>query len=347
MLGVRVGGRRVGYLAGFGLAVDPNLWISDSQTLSETLVPIVVLLFLLASYRLWRKPGLAPAIWLGAALGVAALARDELGLLVVFAFLPLVWLVRASWRRRLGMAGCGLLAAGVVVAPWVGWNLARFDRPVLISDGLGLTLALTECNQAWYGNYTGWSVFACGVRTQTGDTGDESDRSSDDEHAGLRYIEAHLSALPRVVAAREGRAFGLYRPAQQLHLETSVNDRPYLWDAVGLGMYYVLAALAVAGVVVLRRRRVLVLPLLALGVDVVVAVALSFGSFRFRTAFEVALVVLAAAALAPSPAGVGREDAEGAARGGVPGQVPSPSPGGVAQAPPAGRVPDHRVEPRL
>jgi hypothetical protein len=100
-----------------------------------------------------------------------------------------------------------------------------------------------------------------------------------------------------VELARVGRAFGAFHPLAQIDLDYYVETRPYHWALVGLGMYYVLFALALGGTVVLRRRRVPVFPLWALGLDVVATVLLSFGNTRYRTSFEVALVLLAAVQL--------------------------------------------------
>ena len=66
-------------------------------------------------------------------MGIAMLGRDELTFLVVFLVVPLVLLARAlSWKRRFAVLGVALLATGLVVAPWVGYNLSRFQKPVFI-----------------------------------------------------------------------------------------------------------------------------------------------------------------------------------------------------------------------
>jgi asparagine N-glycosylation enzyme membrane subunit Stt3 len=62
-------------------------------------------------------------------------------------------------------------------------------------------------------------------------------------------------------------------------------------------MYYVLALLAIYGVVLLRRRGRPLLILLAPIVMVTLNSALSFGTTRFRLAAEIPLVVLAAVAI--------------------------------------------------
>ncbi|MGI8492399.1 MAG: glycosyltransferase family 39 protein, partial [Acidimicrobiales bacterium] len=138
--GRTIAGRRVGLIAALLIAVYPNLWISDGLGLSETLSPVVALAVLLAAYRFWQRPSLRQVVLLGTLIGAAALARDEMAALAVLILLPMVLVVPGpSRRRRLGLLAAGGLAAATVVAPWVGYNLTRFDKPVFISDGLGVT----------------------------------------------------------------------------------------------------------------------------------------------------------------------------------------------------------------
>jgi hypothetical protein len=63
-----------------------------------------------------------------------------------------------------------------------------------------------------------------------------------------------------------------------------------------LAGYYLIAAGAVAGVVVLRRRGVPSFPLVAGVINVAVTVVLFYGSTRFRAPAEPSLVILAAVA---------------------------------------------------
>ena len=74
--------------------------------------------------------------------------------------------------------------------------------------------------------------------------------------------------------------------------------RPRLPATLGLFAYYSLVALAVGGVVVLRRRRIPLLPLAAIGADVLLVAAATFGQTRYRTSLDAVLVVLAGVALA-------------------------------------------------
>ena len=343
-----IGGRRTGLAAAALVAVYPNLWMSDALVLSEALSPLVVGLVLLAAYRFWRRPRLSSVAFFGFTLGVAALTRDELTLLTVLVLLPLALLAKLSWRRRLGLLGAGGLVAALVVAPWVGYNLSRFKQTTFISTGLGATLVSANCHATWYGPYEGYWSFPCALRAPIKPKSAQVDESVQDiegRHIAWTFIKAHAGRIPEVALARIGRAFGLFRPFQQVHLDASVENRPYGWALTGLWMYYALCPLAVGGLVVLRRRRVPVFPLLAVGLVVVISVVVTFGQTRYRSTFEVSLVILAAEALARAwellrgaPAGAHR------ARGRRPGTHPpaqsdGSSAGNDAGGPPAVALP--------
>jgi 4-amino-4-deoxy-L-arabinose transferase-like glycosyltransferase len=297
LTGRQIAGRRAGLIAAFLIALYPNIWMSDELGLSETLSPLLVAVVLLAAYRFWKRPDVRGALLLGAVMGLAALGRDELALLVPLILVPLALAARLRWRRRLALAGLGILATTVVVAPWVGYNMSRFEKPTFISSGLGITLASANCDQTWSGPFEGYWSLPCSLATPVDVHADESVQSAQAQAYALHYIRTHESRLWRVELARLGRAFGAFHPLQQVWIDSYVETRPYHWALVGLGMYYALAALALGGTVVLLRRRVPVLPLLAIGLDVVATVLVSFGQTRYRTPFEVSLVLLAAVQL--------------------------------------------------
>ncbi len=297
MIGRGSAGRRVAVLAAFGIAVYPNLWMSDGLGMSESLSPILILLVLAAAYRMWRAPSWPRAAFLGVTPGLAALGRDELALLVPLVLLPLALTRRASWAQRGKMLGAGLIAAGLVVGPVVGYNLTRFDKPVFISDGFGVTLASANCDTTWHGVNTGYWSLPCAVATHPNPHADEAVQGNEEEHAALTYIRDHLGGLPKVELARLGRAFGVYRPVTQINADVFLEGRPKTWAFVGLGMYYGLAVLAVPGAFVLRKRRITILPLVAVLADVVVSVLLTFGQTRYRSTLEPVLVLLAAVAV--------------------------------------------------
>ena len=162
--GREIAGRRVGLIAAFLLAVYPNIWMTDELALSESIAPLLVAALLLFAYRFWKDPSIKRAIWLGVAMGIAMLGRDELTLLVVVLVVPLVLLARTlSWKRRFAVLGIGLLTTALVVAPWVGYNMSRFQKPVFITAGLGVTLASADCATTYSGPNEGYWSMPCAL----------------------------------------------------------------------------------------------------------------------------------------------------------------------------------------
>ncbi len=236
------------------MAVYPNLWMSDELGLSECLSPVLVALVLWAAYRFWKRPGSGRSSALGAAVGLATLARDELSLLAVLIVVPLVLMASAvRWRRRIGLLAVAGLTMLLIVGPWVGYNMSRFDDPVFISSGFGVTLASSNCAELYQGPYEGYWSLECAVLAKDSFTtgADESVQGAEAQAYALRFIRPHENRLLPVEMARLGRAFGLFHPLQQIRLDSTVETRPYRWALVGLGMYYALVALSVGGLVIL------------------------------------------------------------------------------------------------
>jgi 4-amino-4-deoxy-L-arabinose transferase-like glycosyltransferase len=300
--GREIGGRRVGLIAAFLLAVYPNIWMSDQLALSESIAPLLVAGVLLFSYRFWKDPSVKRAIVLGLSLGIAMLGRDELTALTVFLLVPLALFAKSlSWKRRFAVLGISLLATGVVVAPWVGYNMSRFQNPVFISTGLGVTLASSDCATTYSGSQEGYWSMRCALKYASEPSvnihADESVEGAELQHLALDYVRAHENRLIPVTLAKVGRAFGFFHPGEQIQLDAFIETRPYHWALVGLGMYYVMFALSIGGAVILRRRRIPSFPLWAIGLVVVCSCALTFGQTRYRTTFEVCLVLMAAVTL--------------------------------------------------
>jgi hypothetical protein len=170
---------------------------------------------------------------------------------------------------------------------------------VAISTGLGQTLLAANCPQTYFGPEIGYWVVDCVLspKKPIRALGDESVQAAAYRRVGVDYATAHAGRLPFVVYARVGRTFGFYAPLDQLRVDERDNRREFPVSIAGLAVFYVLAGLSTAGVVMLRRRGVLVFPLLAPIVAVVVAVALTYGQTRFRAPADVSLALLAAVAL--------------------------------------------------
>ena len=315
LVGRRASGERAGLVAAGVAAVYPNVWANDGLLLSEPLYALTIALVLLTSYRLWDDPRPREACFLGAAIGFAALTRAEAMLLVLILALPLVVVCRMIDRRqKLVLASIVVVSYGLVVAPWVMHNLYRFSEPVTISYGLAGVLPQANCDQTYYGEYLGYWHPDCSFledtltfaekreclqsRQRCADIylarfSDESQVAAIGQRMGLDYIEGHRGRVPVVVAARVGRMWGLFRPAQQLRIDAVGEGRGVWVPRVALVAFYELVAVGVVGLVWLRRRGALILPLLAMPILVTVVAAIAIPVTRYRMPVEVALCVLA------------------------------------------------------
>jgi 4-amino-4-deoxy-L-arabinose transferase-like glycosyltransferase len=294
LLGREVAGDRAGWVAAGIGAVYPNLWVNDGLIMSETLAALAVTLALLCAYRVRRRPAVSTAALLGGLCALAALARAELILLFPLLVFPLtVWV---PWRRgalawRPVVAAFGV--AALLIGPWVVFNLARFEEPTFLSTNDGIALLGSNCDGVYTGPDTGLTDLVCLGGNPPGDQSADSriyrDRAFD-------YIGEHTGRAAVVAVARVGRTWSAFRPLDMLdYNEGEARER---WvTGLGLAFFYPLVALAVYGIVVLRRRRTTLWPLLVPAVIVTVASAVTYGQTRFRVPAEPSLVVLAATAL--------------------------------------------------
>lgn len=293
LLGRVVAGDRAG-LIGAGLAaVYPALWINDGLVMSETLATFAIALVLLLVYRFIASPCVLNAALIGAACGLAAMARQELLMLFPITIAPVILLARTvDLRRRVVLVGAAVLATVILVAPWVMWNLVRFDRPVTFSTNDGLTLCGANVDRVYYGSQTGlWALDCLGFDVPEGD---RSVRSEALLEYGFDFISDHLDRLPVVVMARIARAWSLYAPRQMVEYNQGEGREPWAsWLA--FAAWWLLVPVAVGGGIALHRRRVSLWPLLSQLVLVTITAAAIYGIVRFRIAAEVSVVVLAAA----------------------------------------------------
>lgn len=294
----RLGGPRVGALAGLLAALHPNLWTWDGMLLSETAAGAAVALFLWCAVRAQEDPTPGRLAAVGAAAGLAALGRSELALLVLAVPLLALPRRREGWGRVAAVAGCGLAAAVAVVAPWSAYNQTRFTHPVPLSTGAGLVLVSSNCDSTYSGPLLGYWDFGCSVDGSvraglgTGREASEADRLLRDD--AVEYARDHAGRLPVVALARLGRVTGTFRPFQQVTLLQESEGVPRWIGAAGLGSWYLLAGLAVVGTVTLRRARVAVAPLLAPVAAVLLVAVAVYGIWRFRAPGDVAVCLLAA-----------------------------------------------------
>lgn len=340
LLGREVGGRRlgtpIGLLAAALVALSPNVWINDGNVLSESPAILLILLVAWTAYRCWARPSWGRAALVGALIGLAMLVRPESGLLVVLVAAPITLLHRSSpWRDRIGrLVAVGVVAAAVC-APWVAYNVARFNHPVTLSTGFGITLANTNCDITYYGDRTGYWSPDCIPPFTRARGEDQSDDEQYLRRVGMDYLRSHQRRFPVVVLARLGRMFDVYRVGQQVHLDF-YEGRPVWASWIGLVVFYPTVVFAALGAWALRRRRVPISPLVGPIALVVVNAVLTFGHARYRAPAEGVLLVLAAVGLHAAWRRISarRSRARGAPRTG-PGPRPAGAEGGSSGTTPA------------
>lgn len=309
----QLAGWPAGLIAAVLGAVYPMLWINDGMLLSESLYVPMVMLAVLAGLQFWRAPSPGTAALLGGALALAALTRAEAILLFLLMAVPLAWgLRRLPWRQRGTLVVVSGLVGVALIAPWIAYNLVRFEEPVTMTSGTGAVLSAGSCDTAYYGEYVGYYGANCFQEyvdaglAEWPDTGltpaeraalDESQRDLPAREAAIEYIGEHLDRLPAVTVFRVGRMWDVYKPSQNNQLNYQVEGRGRTASTWGLGMYYVLLVPAAAGAVVLWRRRLPVSPLLSVAAMVTATAALTFGVTRYRAPADAVLVVLAAVAV--------------------------------------------------
>ena len=328
LVGRRVAGPRCGLVAAAVAAIYPNMWLHDGALLSETMSIFMVSVTLWSAYRFWDAPTGRRAALLGLFSGLAALSRPELILMLPLLLVPLAALAKAApARRKLGWLAVGGATALATLAPWVAFNLSRFDEPVYISTNFGSAMAAANCDSTYYGDLIGYKDYDCAdetfraaaARTRDWDELDASARERRVRREVFRYIGDHADRVPVVMAARVGRALKVYGVGQEIDYDEYLHSQDRWVVYAGLVSWYVVAGLAVAGAVVLRRRReVPLFPLLVVPAVVLMAVAGIFAQTRYRAPAEPAVVVLAAVAIDAAlprrrggPAAVGDEQTSG------------------------------------
>lgn len=307
LLGRRLAGPRVGLIAAGLAAVYPNLWINDGMLLTETVFILATSVALLFTYRYFESERRSDLAVVSVALTASMLVRPESALMFVVLVLPLVLTRRRlAVSERLVQLTIAAVIPAVCLAPWIAYNMSRFEEPVLLSSGLGQTLLVGNCDTTYSGDKLGYRDFGClgeTVRIEGG-RGDLSAMDAVYRNRALEHISENRDQLPKVVAARVLRVWGVFRPEQSVALDGMVEGRAGGVPGDGLRIareamwaYFVLLPLAALGTVLLRRRRVQILPLFAQALIVTAVGSITFGLTRYRAGVEVSIVVLAAVAV--------------------------------------------------
>ena len=303
LAGRRIAGPRMGLIAAALMAVYPNVWRFDAMVLSETMVIFLVNVTILLAYRYLDGPSVGRLALVGLAVALCALTRSELVLLAIFLVVPLALLTRSRpWRVRLAWLAVAALVCTAALAPWVGYNLHRFDRRVLLSGQVEATFAVANCDPVYYGPNIGYWDFDCGLFTleregvvipQTNDGAREQLMLDN----AIDYVKAHPKRWAVVEGVRLARIFNVWDPDSATAIDEWVEGNPRWVARLSLVSLWPMLIGSVIGVVVLRRRRIPVFPLLAPCATVIVTVLLFYASGRFRASAEGALCLMAAVAV--------------------------------------------------
>ena len=184
-------------------------------------------------------------------VGLGALTRSEIALYAV-GFAGLAWW-RAAGHPRAGAAARARLvgAAALTVVPWALYNVARFERPVLLSTNDGTTLLGANCDSTYYVDVGGWDI-RCLLPVPTDDSVDASVRSVEWRDRAVDYAGDHVGRLPVVVAARLGRIVDVYGLESLVALDRGEEKAEWaVW--AGIVAWWLLAVAAVGGWVALGR----------------------------------------------------------------------------------------------
>src|SRR5439155_3933504 len=125
---------------------------------------------------------------------------------------------------------------------------------------------------------------------------DQSDLSQKLRRRAVDYALDHSDRWPAVVGARLGRVFSVFRLSQTAQFAAR-DGRPTWATWWANAMLWLLAPIAVASAIALRRRRRRVWPLLMPFIVVTIAAGLFGGLPRYRSPAETSLAVLAAMGL--------------------------------------------------
>jgi 4-amino-4-deoxy-L-arabinose transferase-like glycosyltransferase len=300
VLGVRLGGRRVGILAALGWAVYPYAAVNDTSLVEQPLFILFALLATLGILHAHRAQAAGGWALVGSAAvtavfaGLAALTRETinplLGLLVPW--IVLFWR-SAPLRRR--FAWCVLLTVGFVAvcSPWLVRNHQRFGKPAFaFVTGKGLWVGNNEHTFSYYPDRSidrserqAWEHLTPELRAELRSL-DERRRDAVYMRLAREYIEAH----PREFVER-----GLRKVAASF--SPVLVPRPRV---PGEGLVYTISygstlVLGVLGLLLLGRRwRPFTGIVLLAFVSVAVVSFLFWGQTRLRATFDPFLVLFAA-----------------------------------------------------
>jgi dolichyl-phosphate-mannose-protein mannosyltransferase len=298
LLARRLFGVTAGVLAAVIVAIYPNVWQFDVRLYSESIAtPLtagVLLAVLTAAALTWRR-----VVVVGVLLGVLILVRPSSIMLI--APIAVCWWALGGAKQGTLRFAATLAVAALVVAPWSIRN-ATLDGPwvpISVQSAAGYGVfnedSANDSNLPWaWRPVPSRDVQLFKVPRTDGDLYKELNSRMWD------YIKDHPSSVPEAFFYNGISRLWDLRPPSQVLDETKFEGRTRAVTGVGLVMYWVLAGLALAGLVLLwlRRSRTLVIACAALALAAAVIYTTDAGT-RYRAPLEPLIVVLATSTVAP------------------------------------------------
>jgi len=298
LLARRLFGPTVALASAGVMAIYPFAFQYDGRLYSEALATPLTVLILWAVLE--RAPTAGRAAAVGALLGVSLLLRPSS--IFLLAVVAVAWALSGGVRRGVPMAALCAAVAALVVAPWTVRNAVVTGAFVPIS-AQDAAASGTFNDDAAHDPVYPWAWRP--VPTRDRDVFDPAHPRPDAVwraellRRARAYVSAHPDAVPKALFWNGlVRTWDLRTPARILD-EVPFEGRSRGLTEVGLGMYWVLLALSLAGLWRLRRRLTLFLPVLT----AVLAMAVVFtvdGGTRYRAEVEPLVVMLACSSAVPA-----------------------------------------------
>ena len=296
LLGRRLFGAWVGTASAFVVAVHPFVWQFEARLFAEALAtPLTLLILVLVLDSRLPMPRVVAA---GALSGALILVKPS-AIHVLAAVVPAI-LIGWGWRRGVPRAAVAVAACVLVIAPWTIRNYAEFDSflPLSVQDagiyGVFNDEAANDDEHRW-----AWRA----INARDAELFDPARPLPDDElRAELRdrafeYIEEQPSSVPKALFWNGITRFWDIRDPGEALDEVPFQGRSRTLTWIGLGIWWVLLPLGLAGLFLARSRRGVAIPLAAMFV-LATLVYIGNSGTRYRAPFEPVIAVLACSAIA-------------------------------------------------
>lgn len=288
LLGRSIFGPRIGLLAAAFAAIYPFFIYYTGQLLTETLFIFLILslLTLARAIAQRRLRGVLAVLTLGITAGLTVLTRAESLYFAVILIVVLGWWsaplqagAAPGWRARLTSLLALMVVFAATLSPWVGFNYARFDRPV-VTTKLGYNL-FTYYHPRMTADQRVRSA-DIPLPDLTGLT--EPEREARLLREGLGFMANDPARTAQFMVAKAGLLFKL----------TPSNEINRRYALVSLLSYGVLVPFMVIGAILSLRRWPLTWPLLLWVVLGSASGILVFAGIRLRMRIEPILLLFAA-----------------------------------------------------